>query len=464
MKKATKWISRIVIALLAVLAIGVATCVALVYLKPKISEEKKPEPEPEAVVEPKPISATANYLFAGTTFWGRRTNTMARASDLGVKYPFSQLDTLDRKNYDAWIGGLECPVTDNGHNKAEEENIFKFNCDPDYLPEAAKYFDAFLLGNNHAGNQGKAGLETTRAYLKKNNIQYFGTPKRTANNKRDPEYPNDDVNVNNCGIVVLPVRIALDDGTEDKYKIPFGFCSAHGVYGVPGEDYLQNMKDFAQYVPTIAMPHMGAEYKTSHDTMRQNLYRKMIDYGDVKYEKKSYLKNYMFDGIILAALGLIMLVWPNEALKVLCCVSGGLLAVMGFIRLALFLMSSKEDRTVSALIIAILQLAVGIVLIIASDFFVKLFFIVTGLLLAYGAILMFVRMIQLRRVKGPMFYFSMFFGIAYLIFAVIILINPVQFANFTTHIQGAALVIEGIGMIIVLRNLKLTLTASENVI
>ena len=110
----------------------------------------------------------------------------------------------------------------------------------------------------------------------------------------------------------------------------------------------------------------------------------------VKYEKKSYLKNYMFDGIILAALGLIMLVWPNEALKVLCCVSGGLLAVMGFIRLALFLMSSKEDRTVSALIIAILQLAVGIVLIIASDFFVKLFFIVTGLLLAYGAILMFV--------------------------------------------------------------------------
>lgn len=184
----------------------------------------------------------------------------------------------------------------------------------------------------------------------------------------------------------------------------------------------------------------------------------------VKYEKKSYLKNYMFDGIILAALGLIMLVWPNEALKVLCCVSGGLFAVMGFIRLALFLMSSKEDRTVSALIIAILQLAVGIVLIIASDFFVKLFFIVTGLLLAYGAILMFVRMIQLRRVKGPMFYFSMFFGIAYLILAVIILINPVQFANFTTHIQGAALVIEGIGMIIVLRNLKLTLTASENVI
>ena len=279
--KVFKVLGRIIWIIIAVIAIAVVTCIVLVSVFGTDVKTIKGEESTEEVVPPEPeiTGAETRLLFAGTTFWGRRTNNDARASELGVKYPFSQLDTLDRKNYDAWIGGLECPVTDNGHNKAEEENIFKFNCDPDYLPEAAKYFDAFLLGNNHAGNQGKTGLETTRAYLKKNNIQYFGTPKRTANDTRDPEYPNDDVNVNNCGIVVLPVRIALDDGTEDKYKIPFGFCSAHGVYGVPGEDYLQNMKDFAQYVPTIAMPHMGAEYKTSHDAMRQNLYRKMIDYG-----------------------------------------------------------------------------------------------------------------------------------------------------------------------------------------
>ena len=181
----------------------------------------------------------------------------------------------------------------------------------------------------------------------------------------------------------------------------------------------------------------------------------------VKYEKKAYLKNYIFDGIIIALLGLAMLVWPNEALKVLCCVSGGSLAVMGFVRLALFLMSSKENKTISALIIAIFQLAIGIVLIIWADLFVRFFFIVTGLILAYGAILMFVRLIQLRRVKGPMFYFSMVFGIINLVFAVLVLINPEQFASFSTRLQGAALVIEGIGMIIVLRNLKLTLAASE---
>ncbi len=274
-------VKKISFVILGVIVVAAGTCGAL-YLFSNRAEPKTDEAiveEESGPVPPKIVGADARYLFAGTTFWGRRTNTDARASELGVKYPFSQLDTLERSKYDAWIGGLECPVTDNGHNNVEEERIFKFNCDPDYLPEASKFFTAFLLGNNHAGNQGKTGLTTTREYLKKNNIQYFGTPKRTANDTSDPEYVNDEVDINNCGVVVLPVKVKFDDNSSKKYQIPFGFCSAHGVYGVPGEDYLQNMKEFSQYLPTVAMPHMGAEYKPAHDQIRQNLYRKMIDYG-----------------------------------------------------------------------------------------------------------------------------------------------------------------------------------------
>ncbi len=274
-------VRKISFVVLGVVAAVAATCGVMYFINKKPTDKPQAQAveEKEEVVPPKIVGAKTKILFAGTTFWGRKTNTSARASELGVKYPFSQLDTLERDKYDAWIGGLECPVTDNGHNTAEEERIFKFNCDPDYLPEAAKYFTAFLLGNNHAGNQGQDGLKTTREYLKKNNIQYFGTPKRTANDTSDPEYANDEVDINNCGVVVLPVNVEFDDDSTKKYQIPFGFCSAHGVYGVPGEDYLQNMKEYSQYLPTIAMPHMGAEYKPTHDQLRQNLYRKMIDYS-----------------------------------------------------------------------------------------------------------------------------------------------------------------------------------------
>lgn len=279
--KVLKTLSGVFWAILAIIAVAVVTCVVLVSVFGTRTQTIRGTENIEDVAPPEPeiTGAEMRILLAGTTFWGRRTNTDARNSALGVKYPFSQLDTLERERYDAWIAGLECPVTDNGHNAKEEETIFKFNCDPDYLPEAAKYFTAFLLGNNHAGNQGAGGLTTTRAYLKQNGIQYFGTPKRSVGGLADPDANNDTADASNCGIVVLPVRVALDNDTEEKYQIPFGFCSAHGVYGVPGEDFLQNIKTYARYVPTIAMPHMGAEYKTSHDTLRQNIYRKIIDYG-----------------------------------------------------------------------------------------------------------------------------------------------------------------------------------------
>lgn len=274
-----KVFGRIVVAILAVAVLATTTCVVISNLnKPSETEQSAVETK-ETPPDPKITQFDAKYLFVGTTFWGRNTNKSSRASNLGVKYPFSQLNTLNRESYQAWIGGLECPVTDAGHNYNEEDKIFKFNCDPDYLPEASKYFTAFLLGNNHAGNQGLAGMRTTRKYLDQNGIQYFGTPKRTAADARDTEYRNDEADINNCAIVVLPVKATYDNKEVRDLSFPFGFCSAHGVYGVPGDDFQQNIKNYAAVVPTIAMPHMGVEYQKSHDQLRQNLYRRLIDYG-----------------------------------------------------------------------------------------------------------------------------------------------------------------------------------------
>ena len=275
---------------LVILGIGVAggTCFALIHFndankKEETADVSQPEPEPEPEPDPIATDAKMKIMLAGTTFWGRRTNQLARASELGVKYPFSKLSTLNREKYDAWIGGLECPLVqkeNNYHNYAEENSIFKFNCDPDYLVEAKKYFTAFLLGNNHTDNQnGGTGLTETRKHLDDAGIQYFGTPKRTGQDTS--ELARDTKEATNCGIVVLPINVTYDNKETKKIQMPFGFCSAHGVFGVPGDDYIENMKTYATYVPTIAMPHMGAEYQPAHDTLRQNVYRKMVDYAKV---------------------------------------------------------------------------------------------------------------------------------------------------------------------------------------
>ena len=245
------------------MAVGALGCLVLrPHLENRIADSKAHVAEPT----PEIVSANTKVMFAGTTFWGRRTNKKARASELGVQYPFSNLDSMHREDYDAWIGGLECPVTDNGHDDYAEENLFEFNCDPDYLPEASKYFTAFLLGNNHTDNQGPEGFAKTKEYLKEYGIQYFGSYEYT-----DGE--------NNCGIVVLPINAVLENGETEPHQMPFSFCSAHGVFGIPVQAARENMGKYAQVVPTFAMPHMGAEYKSSADTLRTNLYREMIDRG-----------------------------------------------------------------------------------------------------------------------------------------------------------------------------------------
>jgi hypothetical protein len=97
----------------------------------------------EVASEPKPQQISSNVLFLGNTFWGRYINDWSMASDLQYAYPFSRLSEFDRDKYDAWISGLECP-TASGVNmtSAEMEATLTFNCSPEYLPEAAKWFTA----------------------------------------------------------------------------------------------------------------------------------------------------------------------------------------------------------------------------------------------------------------------------------------------------------------------------------
>ncbi len=245
----------------------ITLCVALVWIKIQTNSEKNFVPkESEKIEIPKSVSATSRILFAGTTFWGRRTNTASRNSELGVEYPFEKLDTLEREKYQAWIGNLECPITENDHTKYEEETLLIFNCHTDYLDEVAKYFTAFSLGTNHADNWEEEGIKETKKNLDSVGIQYFGHYR----------YDND---TENCGIVVVPVEVELENGQTVERSIPLGLCSAHGVFGVPTASALDNIAHYAEVLPTIVMPHMGVEYESQADELRTNLFRKMIDYG-----------------------------------------------------------------------------------------------------------------------------------------------------------------------------------------
>jgi hypothetical protein len=115
-----------------------------------------------------PTSLNFKTMFFGDVFWGRYIDDWSKASPLKYSYPFSGLNTLEREKYDAWIADMECPITTTYRNSATQDSDLKFSCPVEYTPEAAKWFDAFTLANNHTDNMEEVdGLDQTRQNLQK---------------------------------------------------------------------------------------------------------------------------------------------------------------------------------------------------------------------------------------------------------------------------------------------------------
>lgn len=245
----------------------VAAGVWLWFMLGRSNHQPTPEPEPTTVQEPRPIKIEANTLFFGNVYWGRYINDWSMASPLKEAYPFSRLDEFKRNRYDAWIAGLECPtVADFHQTSAQEDATLSFNCSPKYLPEAAKWFTAFTLANNHTDNRGAAGFAETKTQLEKYNIQYFG---------HYDSYELDEL----CDILSIPVKVTYDDNSVQSQALPMAFCGYHGVFKIPPQSALRLMEQYSEVMPTIAMPHMGVEYEPAPDHLKMQTYRLMIDHG-----------------------------------------------------------------------------------------------------------------------------------------------------------------------------------------
>jgi Bacterial capsule synthesis protein PGA_cap len=257
---------------LAPLIFGLLLGGLLVYWKSASTENFEPiltkrEISLQKPTEPKLLSVKMNTLFFGDVFWGRYIDDWAKASPLKTAYPFSGLSTFDRNKYDAWIADMECPITTTYRDSETQDSDLKFSCPTEYTSEAAKWFTAFTLANNHTDNMEEVnGLDQTRENLEKNKVQYFGS----FDNSRKKDI---------CEVVSLPARFEYDQKEIKQSTIPIALCGYHNVFRLPKEDELAVISEYSKYFPTIVMPHQGKEYTTKADELQTEFYRKMIDYG-----------------------------------------------------------------------------------------------------------------------------------------------------------------------------------------
>ncbi len=228
--------------------------------QPATTQASSTPPAPVAT----PTAVNGKYLLNGTVTWARAVEQQAHGD---YAQPFSQLDSFGRSQYDAWSTDFECPITNNTVPYQAQIDTLVFNCRPEFLPFAAKYFNIFDLANNHTDNQGgEKGLDETRQHLEAAGVQYFGTFD-----------PADSQNV--CEVIALPVRILQADKSEQKSALPVAFCGWHYFYRKPQPGEIDVMDKYARVMPVFAFAEMGVEYHPKADDTQIEIAHQIIDHG-----------------------------------------------------------------------------------------------------------------------------------------------------------------------------------------
>ena len=204
---------------------------------------------PQEISEPQATIPVIKLLFVGDVMLDR--NVFKKTKLAGdYNHPFSLLVWPDE--YDFKIANLEGPITDNRSIVTPQNLTFTFS--PLFLNALKNSFDIVDLANNHTNNFGEKGLNSTRDYLDKNDIGYFGDPYNTFDKM---------------------VKVIEKDGIEIAL-VGFNQLANKGFDNLL--EAVNTSVSQADFV--IAFPHWGIEYSSINPgEVQKKQARQIIDAG-----------------------------------------------------------------------------------------------------------------------------------------------------------------------------------------
>jgi len=185
-------------------------------------------------------------------------------------YPFLEVQEII-SNADIAFGNLEAPFFT---GNPVDDNSFLFRSDEEAVSGLDfAGFDMLSLANNHALNQGQAGLLNTMSLLERNNIDFCGAAKGSEENQlsivqvKDLKFgflcysygPSETmVQKGTAGIFLMKLEQLKKDLAMTRDKVDFIIVSMHA-----GEEYQSRSSDFQKEFARTAID-FGAEVVFGH--------------------------------------------------------------------------------------------------------------------------------------------------------------------------------------------------------
>lgn len=195
------------------------------------------------------IGKSTTFIFAGDMMFDRMIYHQFKSK--GLEKVFDNIGERVFWGTDISFANLEGPISPSPilDDTSADNLIFNF---PPQTPAALQFLNlnSVSLANNHTGNAGAAGYETTKKILADNNIKFAGSPEEIGDYsvlRFDSEIP----------VSIIALNVLSANGNVEKY--------------IAGE------KSAGRFV--IVFPHWGGEYQAKHNTSQSKLAREWIDQG-----------------------------------------------------------------------------------------------------------------------------------------------------------------------------------------
>lgn len=159
---------------------------------------------------------------------------------------------------------------------------------------------------------------------------------------------------------------------------------------------------------------------------------------------KSLKPGLLLTGIFSLVLGVILLVFPDVVEGALRWVLGGGLALFGLLEVVSVFVRPNGIQSVGRMIPGILCVAVGIVFLFRFETFVSLLWTLIGIAVLIDAVYKIQYAFELKAAKAKNWWVNLLFSLAALIFAAVLMMEPIKTGEGMIILTGIFLLVNGI--------------------
>lgn len=168
---------------------------------------------------------------------------------------------------------------------------------------------------------------------------------------------------------------------------------------------------------------------------------------------KKVFRSQAASSVLYLILGICLVALPEQSLKVICMIVGGILAVMGIVHVTVYI-RNKEQGFLLDLISGVLQLVVGGFLLLHPQVIIKILPILLGGVVLVDSIWTFRVCLEMRRLNFVRWNVLLGITLVFIVLGIVMIINPFETAKMMIIFSGVVYIFNGLMDIFFLLFLK----------